>query len=151
MTRLAVALATAGVGFARFAPGTWGAAIGVGLYLLVRTAPPLTLAALVVAVSLVGVWAAGATARHLQREDPGAVVIDEIAGQLLTFVATGASGWGVALGFGLFRVFDITKPWPVRQCETLHGGVGIMADDLMAGLYANLALQVALRAVPGLG
>ncbi len=99
-------------------------------------------------VALLGVWAAGRAARHLGSKDPQVVVIDEVSGQHLTLLV--GVGWSVArswkyllLGFILFRVFDIWKPFPARQAERLRGGWGIMADDWVAGLYAALGLWLA--------
>jgi phosphatidylglycerophosphatase A len=152
MRRLGVALATvAGVGYWPIAPGTAGSAVGALLYLLTRSWPMAWQAALIVAISVVGVWAGGVAARHFGREDPGQVVIDEVAGQLVTFFATGISHQGVVVGFLIFRVFDIVKPWPARQFERLPGGSGIMADDLMVGVYGNLLLRLAIALTPTLG
>ena len=151
MRRAAVALATAGgVGFTPVAPGTAGAAVGVVIYLMVSGWSIQAQLALLLAIVVIGVWASTETERHLNVEDPGQVVIDEVAGQFVTLIATGASGLGVAIGFGLFRFFDIVKPPPVRQCEAWHGGTGIMADDVMAGIYGHLALRTLLWAIPGI-
>ena len=131
------------------APGTAGSAVGVLAFLLVDNWDLGSLTALIAVVTVVGVWASGRAARHFGREDPGPVVIDEVAGQLVTFAGTGVGLMGVLAGFVIFRVFDIIKPWPAGRLEALPGGVGIMADDLMAGLYANLTLLVLLRLFPG--
>jgi phosphatidylglycerophosphatase A len=145
MRRLGVAIATVGgAGYFPFAPGTVGSAIGALLYLGTSAWPLTWQAALIAAVSLVGTWAGSVAARHFGREDPGQVVIDEVAGQLVTFFATGISLPGVVVGFLIFRVFDIVKPWPVRQFESFPGGAGIMADDLMAGVYGNLLLRIGM-------
>jgi phosphatidylglycerophosphatase A len=104
--------------------------------------------AMIVIVSFVGVWAADRTAKYLQKEDPQIVVIDEVAGQLIAYMGlatprTFAVNWKyLLLGFILFRVFDIWKPFPARQAESLHGGLGIMADDWIAGIYAALGLWI---------
>jgi phosphatidylglycerophosphatase A len=104
---------------------------------------------LILVVSAIGVWAAGQTARYLQNHDPQIVVIDEVAGQLIAYLGlatprTFALGWKyLLLGFILFRVFDIWKPFPARQAESLPGGLGIMADDWIAGIYAALGLWIA--------
>lgn len=151
MTRLAVALATVGgAGFFPFAPGTVGSAVAIGLYLVTRTWSMPAQAGLLVAITAIGVWAAGVTAKYLNREDPGPVVIDEVAGQLVTLFMTGAGLWGAIIGFFVFRVFDIIKPWPAAQLEDLEGGVGIMADDLMAGVYGWLVVTGILWWWPGL-
>ena len=149
MTRLAVAFATVGgAGFFPVAPGTVGSAIGVGIYLLTLQWPALAQVGLVLAISVAGVFASGVTASALGRKDPGAVVIDEVAGQLLTLLLTGVTLGGALIGFVLFRVLDIVKPWPAGRFEALPGGVGIMADDLMAGVYGNLILIVLIRVLP---
>jgi phosphatidylglycerophosphatase A len=149
MRRLGVVLATAlGAGYWPIAPGTAGSAVGALVYLATMRWPLAWQAALILAVALVGTWAGGVAARHFGREDPGQVVIDEVAGQLVTFFATGISHQGVVVGFLVFRVFDIVKPWPARQFERFPGGAGIMADDLMAGLYANLLLRIGMAVFP---
>jgi len=149
MKRLAVLLATTGgAGYVPFAPGTAGSAVGLGVYLVTRTWPAEWQVALLLAVSLVGIWASGVTARQLGREDPGEVVIDEVAGQLATLCLTGAGVRGAVLGFLIFRALDIVKPWPANRFERLPGGLGIMADDLMAGLYGNLLVRAAAYALP---
>jgi phosphatidylglycerophosphatase A len=149
--QLGVALGTvAGVGYLPIAPGTWGSAVGVILYLVTRHwAWPAQLA-LLLAVTLVGIWAADVTAKALNREDPGPVVIDEVAGQLVTLFMTGAGLYGAIIGFFAFRLFDIIKPWPARQLEDLPGGLGIMADDLMAGVYGWVLVAGILWWWPGL-
>ena len=116
MKRVAVVIATAGgAGYFPMAPGTVGSAVGIVIYLLMRDWPLAWQVALVVAVSIVGIWAGSVAGRHFGKEDPGQVVIDEVAGQLLTLLATGAGLGGIALGFALFRVLDITKPWPAAN------------------------------------
>jgi phosphatidylglycerophosphatase A len=90
-------------------------------------------------VTLVGVRAASAVERESGKQDPGYVVIDEVAGQLTALIFTPVEVWHVLLAFALFRFFDILKPPPVRQLEQLHGGLGIMVDDVAAGIYALLA------------
>jgi phosphatidylglycerophosphatase A len=150
MKRLALLVATAGgAGYSPIAPGTAGSAVGVVVFWFTRHWPLGWQAALLVVISLVGTWAASIAAVHFGREDPGQVVVDEVAGQLLTLIATGASLSGIVLGFFVFRVLDIVKPWPANRFEQLPGGVGIMADDLMAGVYGNLALQIAARVLHG--
>jgi phosphatidylglycerophosphatase A len=101
--------------------------------------------AITVVIAVVGVWAADRTATFLRTKDPQCVVVDEVSGQLLTYVAALAPlNWKyLLLGFILFRAFDIWKPFPARQAESLPGGLGIMADDWMAGVYAALGLWIA--------
>jgi phosphatidylglycerophosphatase A len=149
MSRLAVLVATAGgAGYTPVAPGTAGSLVGVAIFLVTAdwtTAGRLVLLAAVVAA---GVWSGGRAAALVARKDPGHVVIDEVAGQLLTLYFTGVNLLGAALGFLLFRALDIVKPWPARRLETLPGGAGIMADDLMAGLYGHLILLLLVRMLP---
>ncbi|MCL4402371.1 MAG: phosphatidylglycerophosphatase A [Acidobacteria bacterium] len=143
--RLAEPIATwFGCGYSPAAPGTVGSAAAVAIaWALLRYAGwrPLWFAGLAVAVSLPGIWAASETARQRKIEDPGLVVVDEVVGQWLALAGAATLNWKtLAAGFLLFRLFDIWKPWPVRQMERLPGGTGIVADDLMAGLYAALVL-----------
>lgn len=150
MKRLALLVATSGgAGYSPIAPGTAGSAVGVVIFWFTRHWPLAWQAALLLVISLVGTWAGSVAAEHFGREDPGQVVVDEVAGQLLTLIATGASLPGMVLGFFVFRALDIVKPWPANRFERLPGGVGIMADDLMAGVYGNLALQIAARVLHG--
>ena len=152
MNRFAVLLATSlGAGYFPVAPGTAGSAVGIVIYLLTRqwTAPEQI--GLLAVISVVGVWAASEAARHFGRDDPGPVVIDEVAGQLLTLLLTGVGIGGAIVGFFLFRVLDIFKPWPARRLESLHGGLGIMADDLMVAVYGNLLMRLFVLAAARLG
>lgn len=135
-----------GVGRLRPAPGTWGSAFGLVLFvlLLVEAAVAVQVAAVLVAAGI-GVVAAGAAARALEDGDPSEVVIDELSGMWIALI--GASSWGAwALAFFAFRALDIVKPFPADRLEALPAGWGIMADDWAAGLYA-LLLVVAARAV----
>lgn len=151
MTRLALAVGTVGgAGFFPIAPGTVGSAIGVAVYLLTAHWPAAWQIGLLAAISLVGTWGATGTARALGREDPGPVIVDEVAGQLLTLLLTGVGVAGAIAGFFIFRILDIVKPWPARNFEALHGGVGIMADDLMAGVYGNILMWIGLLFVYGI-
>ena len=118
---------------------------GVVLFWAVRSGHSLWLeAGVMLAVTLVGVVAASEAESTYQRRDPGLVFIDEVAGVLLTLLAVPVGVGGVVIGFLAFRAFDIVKPFPVRQAEALPGGWGIMADDLVAGLYAQGALRLLL-------
>ena len=130
-----------GSGFSPVAPGTAGTLVAVPLaYLLPAGFPAQGLVvALVVALAI---WSAGVAAPGFGLKDPGQIVVDEIAGYLVT-VAFLPAGWvTLAVGFVLFRLFDIAKPPPCRWAETLPGGLGIVADDLLAGLYANLVIRI---------
>jgi phosphatidylglycerophosphatase A len=160
--RLALAVASAlGLGYLPKAPGTWGSLAGILLYALTGLYFPLPVAsgpqpdlgrqvlwaawtALPVALVLAaaGLWAAHRAAEFSGKKDPQFVVIDEVSGQYLAyFLSLAPLNWKyLLLGFILFRVFDIWKPFPARQAESIPGGLGIMADDWVAGLYAAFGL-----------
>lgn len=143
----ALAVATAfGVGYAPVASGTFGSAAGLVLWALLPTSPTIQ-AIVIVGLFVAGSWAGSVAERHFGRTDPGEVVIDEVMGMLITLFLTGVGWMGAIGGFFLFRLFDIIKPFPARRLEHLHGGVGVMADDAMAAIYANLTLQLALVVV----
>jgi phosphatidylglycerophosphatase A len=149
MTSIALGIATVlGLGLAPFAPGTVGSAAGLVLWAaLPKTDGWLGLA--IIAVAVVGTWAAGVAERRYQVRDPGAVVIDEVLGMLITLFAI-RPGWRLALvGFVLFRLFDVIKPYPSNRLERLPGGIGIMADDAMAAVYANIGLRAIMLLLPG--
>lgn len=151
MKSLGLGIATVGgVGWFPIAPGTAGSAVGVAIYLLTRGWSAPAQIAILVAITLVGLWAAGVAEVELKKEDPGPVVIDEVAGQLLTLLLTGVAWKGAVVGFLLFRVLDIIKPFPARRLERLHGGLGIMADDLMAGAYGLALMMLLVRYWPGM-
>ena len=150
MKGLAVFTASFGyVGFFPIAPGTAGSLAALALFAFIRWigVPAIELSAIVV-VFAIGVWAAGGTEIALARKDPGVVVIDEVLGMLMTLALLPLSLTGIALGFLFFRALDVIKPFPAAQFEHLHGGLGIMADDAVAGLYAHLALRACVWMVP---
>jgi phosphatidylglycerophosphatase A len=136
-----------GVGHAPVAPGTVGSAL-TALALGVLSPSPLALVVMLLAVILVGTWAAHEAERSLGGKDPGAIVIDEVAGMALAVLTLPLTPAVLIAGFVLFRVFDIVKPYPANALQRLPGGVGVMIDDLVAGLYALLLLVVA-RALVG--
>jgi len=169
---VALAIATCGVGYLPLAPGTFGSLIGVGIFVLVRglflwllwplaASNQLNLLhihyALVafqlftlILITFAGTWAASRVERQQGIKDPSKVVIDEVAGQYLALIAVPLafeSWWTIIAAFLLFRFFDIVKPYPARRLESLHGGLGIMADDLVAGAYSaiSVSLIVAIR------
>ncbi len=133
-----------GIGRAPVAPGTFGSLAGVAIgWALLPAGRPALIAACLVCTAI-GFWSAGEAARQLGARDPGAVVIDEVAGQLVAIAIVPGDLTVLALAFLLFRVFDITKPFPARRLEALPGGSGIMVDDLVAGAYAGLLLLLLL-------
>jgi phosphatidylglycerophosphatase A len=151
MRRLAVLVCSFGyIGFFPIAPGTVGSAAGLGVYLLLRSLGLVAFEWAVIAVLLIlGVVLTRPCEEDLRCTDPGPVVIDEVMGMLMT-IAMIPVGWGgMLLGFLLFRALDVLKPFPARQLERLHGGFGVMADDAMAAVYANLILRGAYYLAPG--
>jgi phosphatidylglycerophosphatase A len=142
LSTVALALATGlGSGYSPVVPGTAGSLVGLLLFLPVHALPPAALLAAVAALSVVGVVSAGHVSRLVGIEDPGIVVIDEVAGMWVSLLFLPLTPVTAALAFVIFRVFDVVKPFPARRLEDLPGGLGIMCDDLMAGAYANLLLR----------
>jgi phosphatidylglycerophosphatase A len=150
INRLSMAIASAfHIGFIPGAPGTYASIATTLAYFLVfhfshRILPSLPLSA-VCLITLIGVFTASNVSRSSGIEDPSFVVIDEVAGQLTAFLFLPVSSFNLIAGFFAFRIFDIWKPYPIRKLEPLGQGVGIMADDLLAGIYANVALQILNR------
>jgi phosphatidylglycerophosphatase A len=166
----ALAVATCGVGYLPLAPGTWGSLVGLGLNALVRAglmkvmfdaAPEFqfnlfhlfyAIVAIeiifVAGLSILGVWAGSRTEKISGKKDPGKVVIDEVAGQYIALLPVpfmiDVGWWAVVLAFILFRFFDIVKPYPARRLESLESGLGIMADDIVAGVYAAMGVALAV-------
>ena len=146
-----VLLSLFGLGFLPIAPGTWGTAGAAVLAWLLPggSAWPVGAAIVVVAASVLTVALGNRAERIAGKKDPGFVVQDEVAGYFVTVAALAkpAVGW-LVVGFFVFRVMDILKPWPGRRLEKLPGGVGVLVDDLMAGLY-GLGIVLLLREVTG--
>ena len=157
--RLAYVIATgAGAGFAPVAPGTLGAIEGVVVFLVFNAVAnntaslsPLWSFALFVAINValftLGVWASSRACEICALEDPGQVVIDEVSGQLIALapLVAAPSVAGIMLAFLLFRLFDIFKPYPVRNLERLRAGLGVMADDALAGIYAAALVWIGIQ------
>jgi phosphatidylglycerophosphatase A len=144
---ISLAIATFGVGYLPLAPGTWGSAVGVLIFLLYvnfTTFSNFSTAVwiiFVVAVCAIGTWAAQRAERIFNEEDPQRVVVDEVAGQLITYSAVAVLDWKhLLVGFILFRLFDIWKPYPINKLQDLHGGFGVMADDVLAGIYSAMII-----------
>jgi phosphatidylglycerophosphatase A len=150
VTRLAVFIATAAYcGYFPVAPGTVGSAVGLLVYAVVWwTHSPVIEVALIAGLFAAGVWAGTTAEQYFGGIDPGPVVIDEVVGMLIT-LALIPVGWSAALaGFFLFRLFDVFKPYPADRFEQLHGGLGVMADDAMAAVYANISLRLLMWLLP---
>lgn len=144
---LALAISTWGVGYLPLMPGTFGSLVGIGVFLLLGSLVPQLVG--VAVITLAGIWAASRTERILRLKDPGNVVVDEVAGQMiamlpLSLLAVGPVKSGVIVSFILFRLFDIFKPYPARRFERLRSGLGIMADDLVAGVYAAIGTALVM-------
>jgi phosphatidylglycerophosphatase A len=164
---LALVVATCGVGYLPLAPGTWGSLLAFGVFWVAQgsllghpidtpdtISPWVFLVGQLIAIgviTLLGIWAASRTEQLLNAKDPGKVVIDEVAGQLIALLPLPLSGIGYApimwlIAFLLFRFFDIVKPYPARRLESLQGGLGVMGDDVIAGVYAALGVMLAVVA-----
>jgi phosphatidylglycerophosphatase A len=130
-------------GYLPKAPGTWGTLVGLMLFLLLHGLSLPVYLFVVAGLFFVGSFAAGEAEKILDTRDPGSVVIDEIVGMLITMVAVPMTPLTMALGFALFRIFDIVKPFPVNFFDQrFHGGLGIMLDDVVAGIYSLAILQL---------
>jgi phosphatidylglycerophosphatase A len=150
MTRLGVFIATCGyIGYAPVAPGTFGSAAGLVLYLALRvfgsTAAELATIAIVLAL---GIWSGTVAERQFGGVDPAPVVIDEVAGMLMTLALLPVTVAGALTGFVVFRILDVIKPWPSGRFESLPGGLGVMADDGMAAVYGNLVMRALIMLLP---
>lgn len=158
-------IATVGVGYIPIAPGTWGSGVGILIYLIVRYFESDILSffiqkgfqttviyawiyvingVLLFLVCSIGIWAATRATRLFKIKDPQQAVIDEVMGQLITFVFVPfAISWGLVFaGFLLFRLFDIWKPYPIDALQDLPDGLGVCVDDILAGVYAGLCLSL---------
>jgi phosphatidylglycerophosphatase A len=135
-----------GSGYSPFAPGTAGSLVGVLLFWPMRGWPLAWQLGACAALFLLGTLCASRVERSVGREDPGIVVVDEVVGMWVTLLLVPFTLVTASLGFVLFRAMDVLKPYPARDLERLHGGLGIMSDDVMAGVYANLLLQLAVVA-----
>lgn len=144
MTTLIMLIATGFyAGYLPKVPGTWGSLVGLILYFFLSKLSLSAYLMIVAAVLVIGFFAAGSAEKILDRRDPGAVVIDEIGGMLITLTLAPPDILAWLLGFAIFRFFDILKPFPIGWLEKrTHGGGGIMLDDVLAGLYSLIALQI---------
>ena len=147
--RLGVFVATFGyLGYAPFAPGTFGSAAGLLVFWGMRLVGSGGFEAGLIAVLFVlGVWSATLAERVLGI-DPGPVVLDEVLGMLVTLAFLQVTLTGAILAFAIFRVLDVVKPWPSGQFERLPGGLGVMADDAMAGVYGNVVMRGLILVAP---
>lgn len=149
LSRVATALATGfGSGYSPLAPGTAGTVVGLVLFLPLSWLPPLGQLAATVLTFGLGLFVSTHVCRRLAIKDPGIVVIDEVVGMWVSLLFLPLTPAVALLGFLLFRLLDMIKPYPARQFEALPEGLGIMADDVMAGIYVNLVLRVISEVLP---
>ena len=150
MDRLIMLLATGfGAGYLPKAPGTWGTLVALPIHLLLIRLAPANYALALAGMLVLGFFVAGSAEKIIDRADPGMVVIDEIVGMLITLIGAPHHWLPLAIGFCLFRFFDILKPFPIHLVDQrFHGGLGIMLDDVVAGLYSLILLQLICRWLP---
>jgi phosphatidylglycerophosphatase A len=150
MSRVGLFIATCGyIGYVPVAPGTFGSAAGLAVFFLLRHigstgAEVATIAALFG----VGIWSSTVAEHHFGRIDPAPVVLDEVVGMLITLAFLPVSIGGALVGFLVFRILDVIKPWPSARFESLPGGLGVMADDGMAAVYGNLVMRGLIAVAP---
>lgn len=132
-----------GSGLAPKAPGTFGTLATLPLYYLMMNLSLSMFVAITVVITVVGFWICDRAANDMQVHDHGAIVWDEVAGMLITMIAAPVGWLPLIIGFGLFRFFDILKPWPIKLLDRhVKGGFGIMIDDVLAGIFSAVCLQV---------
>ena len=138
-----------GVGYFPVAPGTMGALATLILFWIAPEFTSLQLSGIILGITIAAVFSATITEREMiaslgaeRGKDPGIIVVDEIVGMLVTLVAVPKTARYLIAAFILFRIFDIVKPFPIRKIEKLHSGWGIVFDDIIAGIYANLVIQL---------
>jgi phosphatidylglycerophosphatase A len=151
LTRLAVLISTVGyIGYFPVAPGTVGSAAGLAVYaLVVAFGAAWVQAAAIAVIFIVGAWSATIAERYFGGIDPGPVVIDEVLGMLVTLAFVPVGLKGAIVGFLVFRIFDVVKPFPAGRLERLHGGIGVMADDAAAAVYGNVVMRLIGVYAPG--
>lgn len=133
------------IGYLPLIPGTFGSLAGVGLFYLLQAGNPENYFLFTFCLVLLGLFVSGRMERLLGKKDPGCIVIDEVAGMLVSLSFMPISPRIIFLGFLIFRILDTLKPYPAGRLQHLRGSVGVMADDLIAGIYTNIVLQVILK------
>jgi phosphatidylglycerophosphatase A len=132
-----------GSGAAPYAPGTFGTLAAIPVYLLLMLLPLWAYLVMVVLMAVIGIWFCDVTSKDLGVHDHSGIVWDEFVGYFITMIAAPVSWVWIVVGFLLFRFFDIVKPWPIRRVDRhVMGGWGIMLDDILAGVYAGVVLQI---------
>jgi phosphatidylglycerophosphatase A len=150
MHRLGLFVATCGyLGYAPIAPGTFGSAAGLALFFAIRATGSVALElGTIVVLFAVGIWSGTVAEHHFGGIDPGPVVLDEVVGMLITLALLPVNVTGAIVGFLVFRLLDVVKPWPSARFEKLPGGLGVMADDGMAAVYGNLLMRGFIALAP---
>jgi phosphatidylglycerophosphatase A len=150
MRRLALFISTCGyVGYAPVAPGTFGSAAGLAVFYGVRsTGSTVVEIGAIVVLFAIGIWAGTIAEHHFGGVDPGPIVLDEVVGMLITLFLLPVNGLGAFVGFLVFRVLDVIKPFPSARFEHLPGGLGVMADDGMAAIYGNVIMRGLMLLAP---
>ncbi len=151
MHRVGLFIATCGyLGYVPVAPGTFGSAAGLAVFFLIRSTGSTTLeVAAILVLFAIGIWSGTIAEHHFGGIDPAPVVMDEVVGMLITLAFVPVSLTGAIVGFLVFRVLDVFKPWPSARFERLPGGLGVMADDGMAAIYGNAVMHGLIWATPG--
>jgi phosphatidylglycerophosphatase A len=150
MRRLGVFVATCGyLGHVPFAPGTFGSAAGLVVFYAVRSAESVAVElGVIAALFAIGIWSGTQAEHHYGGIDPAPIVMDEVVGMLITLALLPVNAAGAIVGFLVFRILDVIKPWPSAGFEKLPGGLGVMADDGMAAVYGNLIMRGLLALAP---
>jgi phosphatidylglycerophosphatase A len=150
MQRLGLFVATCGyLGYVPIAPGTFGSAAGLAVFFAVRSTGSVSVElATIVVLFAAGLWSGTVAEHHFGGIDPGPVVLDEVVGMLITLAFLQVNITGAIVGFLVFRVLDVIKPWPSAGFEKLPGGLGVMADDGMAAIYGNLLMRGLIAIAP---
>jgi phosphatidylglycerophosphatase A len=150
MSRVGLFIATCGyLGYVPVAPGTFGSAAGLAVFFLLRHIGSTGVeVATISALFGVGIWSSTVAEHHFGRIDPAPVVLDEVVGMLITLAFLPVSIGGALVGFLVFRILDVIKPWPSARFESLPGGLGVMADDGMAAVYGNLVMRGLIAVAP---
>ncbi|GAB4169146.1 MAG: phosphatidylglycerophosphatase A [Calditrichia bacterium] len=133
----------AGAGYSPVAPGTMGALVAIMLAFFLQI-PLWGIIAGIIGLTIIGTWASYSIEKNSGEEDPGLIVIDEFVGQWISIILVPVQWKYYIVAFLLFRVFDIAKPWPIRQSQYVGKGVGVMLDDILAGIYALVVIHIAI-------
>jgi phosphatidylglycerophosphatase A len=151
MNRVGLFIATCGyLGYVPVAPGTFGSAAGLAVFFLIRSTGSVTLElAAILVLFAIGIWSGTIAEHYFGGVDPAPVIMDEVVGMLITLAFLPVSVTGAIVGFLVFRVLDVFKPWPSARFERLPGGLGVMADDGMAAIYGNVMMHGLIWVTPG--